>query len=399
MLSLPRAQRLQGLQANVFADMDRAKAAARAAGQEIIDLSLGSSDLPASKAVIAAIADSLQDSGTHGYALFQSTLPFRQAIARWYAAKYGLPVDPETEVLPLIGSQEGTGHLPLAVLNPGEVALLQDPGYPSHGGGVHLAGGVIHWLPTRAENDYLPVLADIPPEVCQRARLMVLSYPHNPTAAIAPLEFFAEAVAFCQQHNIVLAHDFPYGDLTFDGRPAAPSIFQADRTKAVAIEFYTFSKSYNMGGFRVAFAIGNAELIAALRQVKAVIDFNQYRGILNGAIAALETSQQSIRTLVAAFQERRDAFVGALQRQGWEAISYPPATMYVWAPLPARWHGSSLEFCQQLVAATGVAIAPGSGFGRAGEGYARFALVRDPDTLAVAAERIAGFLRSQHLAT
>ncbi|MEO0949143.1 MAG: LL-diaminopimelate aminotransferase, partial [Cyanobacteria bacterium J06641_5] len=316
----PLAQRLQGLQANVFIDMDLAKAKAQAAGHEIIDLSLGSSDLPASPAVLGAIAASLHDPQTHGYALFHSTLPFRKAIARWYEAKYGLTVDPETEVLPLIGSQEGTGHLPLAILNPGEVALLQDPGYPSHAGGVHLAGGEIYWLPTRAENNYLPVLADIPAEICQRARLLVLSYPHNPTTAIAPLEFFAEAVAFCQQHGLVLAHDFPYGDLVFDGRPAAPSIFLADRAKSVAIEFYSFSKSYNMGGFRVGFAIGNAEIVRALRQVKAVIDFNQYRGILNGAIAALDESQASLQTLVATFQARRDAFVDTLQRLGWPTV-------------------------------------------------------------------------------
>lgn len=394
----PLAQRLQGLQGNVFVDMDLAKAKAQAAGREIVDLSLGSSDLPASPAVLAAISASLQDPQTHGYALFHSTLPFRKAIARWYEAKYGLPVDPETEVLPLIGSQEGTGHLPLAILNPGEVALLQDPGYPSHAGGVHLAGGEIHWLPTRAENDYLPVLADIPAEICQRARLLVLSYPHNPTTAIAPLEFFTEAVAFCQQHGLVLAHDFPYGDLVFDGRPAAPSIFLADRPKSVAIEFYSFSKSYNMGGFRVGFAIGNAEIVRALRQVKAVIDFNQYRGILNGAIAALDESQASLQDLVSTFQARRDAFVETLQRLGWPTVPQPPATMYVWAPLPAGWNESSLEFCTQLVAATGVAIAPGSGFGRAGEGYVRFALVRDPQTLAAAAEKIARFLQS-HSAT
>ncbi len=399
MVQLPRAQRLQGLQANVFADMDRAKAAARAAGRDIVDLSLGSSDLPASPTVVEAIATSLQDPTTHGYSLFQSTLPFREAIARWYEAKYGLPVDPEAEVLPLIGSQEGTGHLPLAVLDPGDIALLQDPGYPSHAGGVHLANGTIHWLPTQAEQGYLPVLADIPPEVCRRARLMVLSYPHNPTTAIAPVEFFAEAVAFCQQHAIVLAHDFPYGDLTFDGRPAAPSIFLADRAKTVAIEFYTFSKSYNMGGFRVAFAIGNAEIISALRQVKAVIDFNQYRGILNGAIAALATSQASLRALVATFEARRNAFVGTLEQLGWADIPRPPATMYVWAPLPAAWQEGSLAFCTELVAATGVAVAPGAGFGRSGEGYLRFALVRDVDTLTEAARRIAEFLRSRHLAT
>ncbi|NES19011.1 MAG: LL-diaminopimelate aminotransferase [Symploca sp. SIO3E6] len=394
------AQRLQPLQSNVFADMDQAKAKARAVGKEIIDLSLGSSDLPASEYVLSAIRESLSDSTTHGYLLFHGTQAFRQAAASWYSQKFGISVNPETEVLLLIGSQEGTAHLPLAVLNPGNFALLQDPGYPSHAGGVHLAGGQIYPMPLLAENEFLPVFEDIPVSVLEQARLMVLSYPHNPTSAIAPLSFFQKAVAFCRQHNLVLVHDFPYADLVFAGgtevanpQSLAPSIFQADTSKELSIEFFSFSKSYNMGGFRVGYAIGNAELIRALRQVKAVIDFNQYRGILNGAIAALTASQENVKQVVAIFQQRRDTFIQALHRIGWQ-VPTPQATMYVWAKLPAPWTSNSMGFCTQLVAQTGVAAAPGAGFGKAGEGYVRFALVRESEVLETAVERMAGFLRN-----
>ena len=299
------AKRLQPLQSNVFADMDSSKAKALMSGRQLIDLSLGSSDLPAHKDVIEAIAKSLNDRSTHGYLLFHGTQEFRQAAANWYERKFGLLVDPETEVLPLIGSQEGTAHLPLAVLNPGDFALLLDPGYPSHAGGIHLASGQIYGMPLNAQNNFLPVLADIPLPVLAQSKMMVLSYPHNPTSAIAPLSFFQEAVAFCQAHNLVLVHDFPYVDLVFEETRElghlAPSILQADPEKSVSIEFFTLSKSYNMGGFRIGYAIGNAQLIKALRQVKAAVDFNQYRGILNGAIAALNGSQYEVKSAVATF--------------------------------------------------------------------------------------------------
>lgn len=286
------ANRIQPLQSNVFADMDTAKAKALAAGQQLIDLSLGSSDLPTEPHILEAISQSLHDQSTHGYLLFHGTTAFRQTVANWYEQKFGIPVDYQTEVLPLIGSQEGTGHLPLAVLNPGDYALLLNPGYPSHAGGVYLASGQIYRIPLREENCFLPIFSEIPIPVVAQSRMMVLSYPHNPTTAIAPLSIFQEAVAFCQQHNIILVHDFPYVDFVFEESEKretsclAPSVLQADPEKSISIEFFTLSKSYNMGGFRIGFAIGNAQLIKALRQVKAAVDFNQYQGILNGAIAA-----------------------------------------------------------------------------------------------------------------
>jgi aspartate/methionine/tyrosine aminotransferase len=385
------ARRLESLRSNVFADMDRAKAASQAAGNSIIDLSLGSSDLPASERVLAAIERSLHDPSTHGYLLHRGTRDFRAAAAAWYSDRYGIPIDPETEVIPLIGSQEGTAHLPLALLDPGDFALLLDPGYPSHIGGVALAGGQMYGMPITEENGFLPVFEDIPAPVLAQAQMMVLSYPHNPTAAIAPLEFFQKALLFCREHNLVLVHDFPYHDIYFEGS-APPSILQADREKERSIEFFTFSKSYNMGGFRVGFAIGNARLIAALRRIKAMVDFNQYRGILNGAIAALEGDRDSIEETVETFRKRRDAFVNALHSIGWQ-VPRPSATMYVWAKLPEPWRNNSVDFCTRLVASTGVAVSPGSGFGKGGEGYVRFALVHDPEILAIAVRKIAEFLR------
>jgi aspartate/methionine/tyrosine aminotransferase len=384
------SQRLQPLKTNVFADMDRAKGRARGLGQEIIDLSLGSSDLPTPPHVIEAIQLALADPSTHGYLLFNGTRLFREAVAKWYTNKYGISIDPETEVLPLIGSQEGTAHLPLAILEPGEIALLMDPGYPSHTGGVYLAGGGVYTMPLLAENGFLPVLRDIPPATLAKSRMMVLSYPHNPTTAIAPLAFFEEAVAFCQQHDIVLVHDFPYGDMVFSDAQV-PSILQADRAKSVSIEFFTMSKSYNMGGFRIGYAIGNRELIQALRQVKAVVDFNQYLGILHGAVAALNGDQSCVRHTVNTFKQRRDTFVTALDQIGWD-VPIPDATMYIWAKLPPKWASSSIEFCTELVCQTGVAASPGVGFGKCGEGYVRFALVHEPAKLQLAVDRMAKFL-------
>lgn len=384
------ADRMKPLQANVFADMDQAKAKARQKGQPIIDLSLGSSDLPAAPHVLEAIAAALADPTTHGYCLFSGTQAFRAAAAQWYTEKFGVSVDPETEVLLLIGSQEGTAHLPLAVLNPGDFALLMDPGYPSHAGGVHLANGQIYTMPLTAEHNFLPQFSAIPPAVLAQSRMMVLSYPNNPTTATATLEFWQQAVAFCQQHNIVLVHDFPYCDLTFTGQMGI-SVLQADLNKETSIEFFTMSKSYNMGGFRVGYAIGNRDLIKALRQVKANVDFNQYPGIQRGAIAALTGPQESVQQVISTFRQRRDTFVNAMSRIGWPVFT-PEATMYIWAKLPTPWAQNSMEFCTRLVETTGVAMAPGIGFGKAGEGYVRIALVHEPAVLEQAVDRVAEFL-------
>lgn len=389
-MSIPLAQRLQPLGGNVFDQMDRAKREARRSGLDVIDLSLGSSDLPPPSDSLAAIQSALSDPSTYGYTLFHDTADFRTACAKWYRGKFGLEIDPETEVLPLIGSQQGTALLPLALLNPGDVALVADPAYPSHVGGIHLAGGIPYYLPLRAENRFLPQWDRIPAAICRQARLLVLNYPHNPTTATVTPEFWQETLQFCQQYDIVLAHDFPYVDWRFDGQ-VAPSALQADPDKTRTIEFFSLSKSYHMGGFRVAYAIGSRELIRALRWVKSTIDFHQYQGILRGAAAALTVPDSFLQRWRQVYRERRDIAVAALHRIGWP-VPLPEATMYLWAPLPEFYRGSSAQFCLDLVRATGVALSPGSGFGPSGEGYVRFALVVEGSRLEEAVGRIEAFL-------
>ena len=384
------AQRLEPLRSNVFDQLDQAKWEARRSGVDVIDLSLGSSDLPPPPEALAAMQAALADPSTYGYTLFHDTAEFRAACAQWYQRKFGLVIDPETEVLPLIGSQQGTALLPLALLNPGEVALVTDPGYPSHVGGIHLAGGIPYYLPLRAESRFLPQWDEIPKEICRQARLLVLSYPHNPTTATVTPEFWQETLQFCQRYNIVLAHDFPYVDWRFDGQ-VAPSALQADPDKTRTIEFFSLSKSYHMGGFRVAYAIGSRELIRALRLVKSTIDFHPYQGILRGAAAALAAPDSFLDSWRQVYRKRRDLAVAALRRIGWP-VPLPEATMYLWAPLPESYRGSSAQFCLDLVRATGVALSPGSGFGPSGEGYVRFALVAEGSRLEEAIERIGEFL-------
>ncbi|WP_017327874.1 LL-diaminopimelate aminotransferase [Synechococcus sp. PCC 7336] len=385
------AQRIQPLQTNVFADMDGAKAAAIASGQSLIDLSLGSTDLYPPAAAIATLHKALDDPETYSYTLFHSTHFFRAACARWYERKFGLAVDAETEVLTLIGSQEGTAHLPLALMDPGSIALLTDPGYPSYVGGVYLAGGEIHSMPLVADRNFLPNFDDIPARVCDRARLMVLSYPNNPTTAVAPPNFWQQAVHFCQAHNIALIHDFPYVDMALDGPPPT-SVLTVDREKSVSVELFSMSKSFHMGGFRVGFAIGNAEIVRALRQVKAAIDFNQYRGILRAAAAVLDNPGDVVETSREIYRERRDRSTAALAAIGW-SIPTPSMGMYLWAPLPPRYPGNSMRFCLDLVKTTGVALAPGRGFGEMGEGYIRFALMHEMEILEKAIGKISEFLQ------
>lgn len=384
------SERIKPLEKNVFADMDKAKTEAISQGKKIIDLSLGSSDLATPPHIINTIEQSLKDPINHGYLLHGGTAEFRKVVANWYEKRFGVFVDWQTEVLPLIGCQEGTAHLPLAILNPGDYALLLDPGYPSHAGGIYLAGGKIYRMPLLAENDFLPQFNDIPADILSKAKLMVLSYPHNPTTAIAPLSFFESAVKFCQTHNIILVHDFPYMDIVFDENKP-PSVLQVDQKKEVSIEFFTFSKSYNMGGFRIGFAIGNSQLITGLKQIKSVVDFNQYKGILNGAITALNSSQECVKETVEVYRERRDFLVTELNKIGWD-LNTPSATLYVWAKLPKLWEKDSIKFCVELVKKTGVALSPGAGFGVNGEGYVRFALVQPPIILQEAVNKIAEFL-------
>lgn len=383
------SERARSLPRSPFLVMDAAKARARDAGREVVDLSIGSSDLPPPAAALEALRAAALDAGTYEYSLYRSTLPLRAAAARWMNGRFGLNLTPE-HTLALIGSQEGLAHLLLALTDPGDVVLAPDPAYPSYFGAFALAGVEMHPLPLEPERGFLPDLAAVPDAVARRARLLLLNYPNNPTAAVATREFWREAVAFCARHDLVLVHDFPYSETTFEGE-AAPSALEVPGALERTVELFSLSKAHHMGGFRVGWAAGGPELVGLLAAAKAPVDFNPYLGIQRAAVAALESGPGRVRADALRLRDRRDTLVGALAREGW-AVPVPAASMYVWAPLPGAWR-DSFAFCEALCAATGVALAPGRGFGERGEGFARFALVREPAALEAAAARIGAFLR------
>lgn len=371
-----------------FALMDAAKARARRAGLPVVDLSIGSSDLAPPPAAIAALHRAADDPSTFGYCLHARTLPFRSAVARWYEDAYGVSIDPESEVLPLIGAQEGFAHLLLALTDPGDTVLLPDPGYPSWFGAVALAGLRVHRLPLREEHGFFPDLDAVPPDVVASARVLVLSYPNNPTAGVASTSDFARAVAFAAVHDLVLVHDFPYVDMVFDGQ-RAPSAFAAPGGRDRVVELYSTSKSFHMAGLRIGFAVGAAPAVEALARVKGAIDFHAWTGVQEAAIAALASPRERVLADARTYRLRRDALVDALRAAGLPT-RLPDASMYVWTRLP---HGitDSAGFAVALVENTGVAVSPGIGFGPSGEGWMRLALVQPPDVLQDAAQRIGRF--------
>ena len=383
------SQRAKTMPASMFNTMDAAKCEAQSRGLEIIDLSVGSSDLPAPAAAMEALRQATHRSETHGYCLHSGTRPLREAAVAWFGRRYGSQLDPERHVLTLIGSQEGFAHLLLAVTDPGDLILATDPGYPSYFGAIALAGLNLYPMPLREENGFLPDLTEIPVDVAQRARVMALSYPNNPTAAVAPASFLQTAIDFCRSYDILLIHDFPYVDMVY-GNYEAPSALAQPGGLDIAVELYSCSKSYHMGGFRIGWAAGQPEAIAALNRVKGAIDFNQYVGIQEAAIAALNQPRSETRRAAQVFEARRDMLVKELNNAGWPT-SLPQASMYVWTRLPAG-QTDSFAFTVNLARATGVCLAPGRGFGPTGEGFVRFALVREPEALERAVTRIREFL-------
>lgn len=383
------SNRTKRMPVSMFNTMDTAKEQARRAGLEIVDLSLGSSDLPAPDVAVEALCRTARQPDTNGYCLFSGTQPLREAAAAWFERRYQQSLDPGRHILTLIGSQEGFAHLLLAISDPGDLILAPDPGYPSYFGAIALAGLELAPLPLLEENRFLPDLAAVPAEVARRARVMVLSYPNNPTAAVAPVQFFREAIEFCRANDIFLIHDFPYVDMVY-GDYEAPSVLALPGGMDVAVELYSCSKSYHMGGFRIGWAAGNPDVIAALAQVKGAIDFNQYLGIQHAAIAAINQPRSEVRRAARVFETRRDVLVEALRACGWRA-PLPQASMYVWTRLPGGLTGS-FDFAVNLARETGVCLAPGRGFGPRGEGFVRLALVREPEVLRRAVERIQQFL-------
>ena len=380
------SRRARAMPASMFATMDAAKAEARAGGGDVIDLSIGSSDLPPPAGAIAALRDTADDPAAYGYCLQACTRPLREAVVRWFGRRYGGDaLDPDRHVLPLIGSQEGLAHLLLAVADPGDTVLMPDPAYPSYFGAAALAGVRRIALPLLEERGFLPDLEAVAPADAAAARALVLSYPNNPTAGVADEAFFDRAIGFARRHELLLVHDFPYVDTVFGGYQA-PSLLARPGGLEVGIELYSCSKSFHLAGLRMGWAVGHPDAIAALARVKGAIDFNQYLGAQRAAIAALEQPRERLRADAERFRERRDALVEALNGMGWETPS-PQASMYVWTRLPGG-RTDSFGFCLDLVGRAGVALAPGRAFGERGEGYVRFALVQEPERLREAAERI-----------
>ena len=379
--------RVKAMPKGVFDTIDRAKGRAKAKGLELIDLSIGSSDLAPPQAALEALREATYLSETYGYCLFSGTEPLRRAVSRWFKQRYDLSISPDEHVLPLIGSQEGFANLLLATTDPGDLILAPDPGYPSYYGAIALAGLEMATMPLLEENDFLLDLSAISSDAAKRARIMVLSYPNNPTAAVASETFMQAAVTFCQDHDILLVHDFPYVDMVF-GNLRAPSVLTQKGGLETAIELYSCSKSFHMGGFRIGWAVGNADAVAALAQAKGAVDFNQYVGIQRAAVASLEAGTAETRAEV--FEARRDMLVETLNRVGWDT-PVPKASMYVWTKLP-RGLTDSFDFTLKLAEETGVCLNPGRAFGEQGEGYVRFALVREPEVLARAVARIQTFL-------
>ncbi len=378
--------RLAQLGSSIFAEIEHWKQMALANGQSLIDLGIGSPDRPPSPRVREALAQAVSNPQNYRYPTSQGTLALRQAIARWFERSFAVSLDAEREVLVLMGTQDGLAHIGLALADQGDRAIIPDPCYPIYAANLLLAGVEPYYLTHHESNAYMPDFSRIPEEVAQQARLMILSYPSNPLAAVAEPHVLDEAVAYCRARNIVLAHDYAYSEMLFAGR-AKYSVLQAPGAKDCAVEFHSFSKSFQMAGCRIGFVVGNAEVIAALAKLKANIDYGVFLAVQEAAIVALEEEREQ-PTVADLYESRSRFFVGELNRFGW-LVQQPEATMFVWARLPAGW--SSREFARQLLLCTGVVITPGAAFGQAGEGFVRIALVQELDQLTVAAQRIETF--------
>lgn len=391
------SQRVQRLGSGVFARNDQRKRAYRASAaaqglSPLLDLSLGSTDLQPPEPVLAAIRERIGHPESASYCLHGGTLPLREAVAVWAQRRFGVAVDPEREVLLLLGSQEGTAHLPLAVLNPGDQALLLDPYYPSHLGGLHLASAQPRFLRLDPARGYAPDFGQVSDSQWQALRLMVLGFPHNPTATTGEQAWIEAAAERAVRHGLVFAHDNPYVDLALDGE--APALLRSPLWRQCGIEFFSFSKGWCLGGYRLAFAIGAEPLITALRQLKGVVDFNQSLALQAGAIAALEQVPDWPGRLLPVYRERRDRLAAALAGSGW-SVPLPSMALYLWLPLPPAAQARGLDseaFCAELLAATGVCLTPGNGFGAAGEGAVRLALVHPLEQLEAGAARIGRWL-------
>ncbi len=371
-----------------LAEMRELRRRIEAGGVDVIDLGAGDAPLAPPPAVVERLRAVATDTAYSRYA-FQSGLPaFREAVAAFMERRFGVHVDPWTEVLPLIGSKEGIAHLPFAYLESGDAAVIPDPGYQAYLGSVTLAGGTPHLVPLRPENDFLVPLDRLPEAVAERTRIVYLNYPNNPTTATAPDAYYEGAIRFCRDRDAILAHDHAYSEIAFDGyRPR--SVLELDGAREVALEFHSLSKTYNMTGWRLGWAVGRAELVSALTKVKTFMDTGQYLGVQAAGVAALESWEDWVPGNVAVFQRRRDACVRALRRVGFE-VEPPRATMYLWVPIPRE--EPSEAFARRALEREGVIVLPGASLGQGGEGFFRIALTVDEARLEEAATRLGRIL-------
>ena len=376
------AKRIESLPPYLFAELDRKLEAKRAEGVDVISLGVGDPDLPTPEHIVDAMREAVLEPSNHRYPSYYGSLEFRTAVAAWYGRRFGVELDPETEVMALIGSKEGIGHIAFAFVDPGDEALIPDPGYPVYGVSTRLAGGTPVSLPMPADSGFLPDLDAV--VVGERTKALWLGFPSNPTAAVADVPAFETAVAFAREHDLVLLHDAAYSEITFDGY-VAPSVLQVAGAKDVALEFGSASKSYNMTGWRIGWAAGSAEAIRALGIVKTNLDSGQFTAVQRAAIVALEGPAEHLDELRATYQRRRDLVVETLNGLGWD-VKPPLGSCYVWVPVPEG--DTSMSFSDRLLDLAGVFVAPGSGYGRGGEGYVRFSLTVPDDRLAEAMERL-----------
>ncbi|MDR3636075.1 MAG: LL-diaminopimelate aminotransferase [Isosphaeraceae bacterium] len=378
-----KADRLQKLPPYLFAEIDKKKKAAIAAGRDVINLGVGDPDRPTPTSIIRSLQHHVENPAFHQYALDQGAPELRQSIAGFCKRRYGLDLDPNSEILPLIGSKEGIAHFPLAVLNPGEISLVPDPCYPVYRSSSMFAGADVYSMTLEPSLEFRPDLDAIPTDVYHRARLMFLNYPNNPTGGTADLGFFQKVVDRARTHNLVIAQDAAYNEMYYEH--PAPSLLQVPGAKDVAIEFHSLSKTFNMTGWRVGFAIGGAPLIAALGQVKANTDSGIFTAIQFAGKSALDDYETLTPPIRALYKERRDAFVSGLKKLGWDAPT-PEATFYVWIPCPKGY--TSTELCGRLLDEADVVTTPGLGFGRTADGFIRAALTVETPRLVEAVERI-----------
>ncbi len=385
-MKIEKAERLKQLPPYLFKEIDRQKEEVRAKGIDIIDLGVGDPDLPTPSHIIEASNRAASDPANHRYPSYSGMHDFNAAVARWYQRRFEVDLDPGEEVVTLIGSKEGIAHIPLAFIDPGDVALVASPGYPVYHIGTQFAGGKPYFMDLLKENRFLPDLKAISPEIAQRAKMMFINYPNNPTAAVATKDFFESVVAFAAEYNVIVCHDAAYSEMAFDGyRPT--SFLEVQEAKSVGIEFHSLSKTYNMTGWRIGFAVGCADVISALGQVKSNIDSGAFQAVQIAGITALEGDQACVEEMRQTYAERRDILVAGLRSAGF-SVEKPPATFYLWVEVPQGY--TSAGFATLLLTEAGIVTTPGNGFGAAGEGYVRMALTVDRERIREAVKRIEG---------